>query len=378
MQRIFSILPLLTLPAWALIDEDEPEQMQPPCETVIVANCAKISDSIGRAGMVAVPLISGGQTEIVMMGGANFPKARRTASGLTDLGPKVYYADIDVCSPSLGAVNRIGKLPYPIGYAAYAPTEHGVIIAGGCNAEGYLSKTIALRFTRNGVKVSELPDMPLPVAFPAFVSIGDKLYVFGGQDSADATAALKRCFVLENGAWKELAPMPDEGRMLAGAAVLNGKIYITGGCSLHPDAAGKGERTYLKSTLVYDPATDRWSSAADMPETMVGMSTPLPVYDNKMFVIGGDPGNYYRAKLQGTEPAEHPGQSRAVYRYEPDTDSWQPVGENTLGVATAPAVLIGNIAYTVSGEIRPAVRTPLISAVKLHAEGEQKPTEPQH
>lgn len=373
MKKLLPLLPLLcALPLSAVIADEDEAEIPPPVETVLTANCHKVLDPLGCAGMVAaeMPMEYGG-SQIIMAGGANFPGDKPSAKGMPVQGPKVFHDEVDVLSPTLGGVTRVGKLPYPVGYAACASTDKGMMIAGGCNADGHLNKTVMVRYYRNKFKVKELADLPIPVAYPAFAEMDGKLYVFGGQETADAVTALKRCFVFENNAWRELAPMPGDGRMLAAAGVLKGKIYVAGGCSLHPDADGKAERTYLASTLVYDPATDSWSSASDMPETIVGMATPLPAFNGKLYVVGGDPGNFYRATLAGNPPATHPGQNRAVYAFNPEGGFWSKEGDNTVGVATAPCVLIGNTIYTVSGELRPRVRTPLISAVRLNEEQDE-------
>lgn len=370
MKKILSLLPLLcALPLSAvMVDEDEVD-MLPPVETVLTANCHKVLDPLGCAGMVAAELpMEYGGPQIIMAGGANFPGDKVAEDGTLVTSPKVFHDEVDVLSPTTGAVSRIGKLPHPVGYAAVAAMKEGMVIAGGCNADGHLSKCIAVSYARHKFKVQELASLPIPVAYPAFAELGGKLYVFGGQEAADSVTALKRCFVLEDNAWRELTPMPDDGRMLAAAGVMNGKIYVAGGCSLHPDADGKAERTYLASTLVYDPAADSWSTAADMPETIVGMATPLQAFGGKLYLVGGDPGNFYRATLAGNPPATHPGQNRAVYAFNPEGGFWSKEGDNTVGVATAPCVRIGNTIYTVSGELRPRVRTPLISAVRLNEE----------
>ena len=160
--------------------------------------------------------------------------------------------------------------------------------------------------------------------------------------------------------------MPDAGRQLAVAGTANGKIYVTGGCSLHPDAAGKAERTYLKTTLVYDPAANAWSTAADAPETLVGAATPMPFVEGGLYLIGGDPGEYYRASLKGQAPEEHPGQSRFIYRLDPASGAWAKAGELPLGVATFPSATDGSIILTISGETHPGVRTPKIFHISIN------------
>ena len=90
--------------------------------------------------------------------------------------------------------------------------------------------------------------------------------------------------------------MPGEGRMLAAAGTFagswdDGRIYVAGGCSLHPDAKGAAERTYLKSTLCYNPSTNTWSTAPDMPETIVAPATPMPSHKGELLLLCGDPGH---------------------------------------------------------------------------------------
>ena len=334
----------------------------------------KVEDAAGRAGMAAVVLPAGEnrpQDLLVVTGGANFPNAKPGATTPEERGEKVFYADVAVAD-NLGQgeevkLTNVGAMPRPAAYAAYVATPRGMFVAGGCNAEGHLSKA-SLGFLRDGEWVTEvLPDLPRSVAYPAFAAIGNKVYVMGGQEKPDSTAALNSCYVLDLEqpveGWKELATMPGE-RMLAAAGVMDGVIYVMGGCSLHPDAKGQPERTYLDDVICYDPVSNTWAKVnAEMPETLVGMATPLPVVERKFYIIGGDPGNYYHASLQGTTPAEHPGQSRAIYTYTPTTGAWEKVGELPEGIATFPAVISGGRIYTVSGEIFPGVRTPRIHTV---------------
>lgn len=341
-------------------------------------DCQTIPDPVGRAGMAAVllpPNANHDMPVIMMTGGANFPYAKPNAKTPAERGDKVYYPDIAVmmppgsCAVCDSAPMNAGRLPQPIGYAAFAPSDKGMVVAGGCNARGHVSSVTRSELYGGSARTEALPDLPVTVAYPAFAVLDDKLYVLGGQEKAESTTCLARCFALDlkdtDAGWKELAPMP-EPRILAGAAAVDGKIYVAGGCSLHPDAKGAAERTYLTSVLRYDPATDSWESVdAPMPESIVGAANPLPVVDGKMYVICGDPGNYYRASLAGKAPAEHPGQNKTVYSFEPATGQWTKEGENTLGIATCPAVPYGKAIYSISGETHPGIRTPLISTINI-------------
>lgn len=340
----------------------------------------RIQDSVGRAGMIAVFLEPNDHhaTPVTLLaGGANFPYAKPGAQSAEERGEKVFYDEVAVVPHVLNATPEgeplkplaVGKLPRPLGYAAFVGTPSGMVVAGGCNAEGHTAQVTRMELHGSELRAEALPDLPRTVAYPAFALVNNKLYVMGGQEKADSTTCLNSCFELNladvSAGWRELSPMPG-GRMLAAAGVVNGVIYVMGGCSLHADARGQAERTYLNDVLCYDPGSDSWARVAgEMPEPLVGMANPLPVRGGKLYVVGGDPGVYYRASLVGQQPARHPGQSRCIYSFAPAGGEWRKVGELSQGVATLPAVLADGIIYTVSGETHPGVRTPAISAFSV-------------
>lgn len=323
-----------------------------------------ISDSVGRAGMVASTVKTADGARILAIGGANFPNAKPGAKTPAERGAKVFYDEILSINPLDGSCSVLAKLPYPIGYAAHTTKGCSMVIAGGCNMEGHVSTVT--RIKPDGT-TEVLPSLPSTTAYPAFVQVGKKLYVFGGQEKAESVTCLGNSYVLDlkntAAGWKELAPMPGEGRMLAAAGAWKGKIYVAGGCSLHPDAKGAAERTYLKSVLCYDPASDSWSSAADIPETIVAPASPMPAMRGGLLLLCGDPGNFYRASLAGKAPSEHPGQNTTIYSFNPCTNAWAVAGQNSIGIATAPAVQVMGTVFIISGETHPGVRTPVISTI---------------
>ncbi len=333
-----------------------------------------IHDSVGRAGMAAAllePNANHDMPVIMMAGGANFPYAQPGASTAKERGPKVFHNDVAVmmapgsCAVCSSLPMVAGKLKEPIAYAAFAPSPHGMVIAGGCNEKGHTKSVQRVELFGGRARSEWLPDLPVSTAYPAFVAYGGKLYVMGGQETAEATTCLNRCFELDlhdtNAGWKEIAPLP-EGLMLATAGQLDGKLYVMGGCSLHPNARGEAERSYLATTWCYDIEKDEWSRAADMPETLVGAATPAHSHRGGLYVLGGDPGNYYRASLRGEAPATHPGQSRRIYFFDGRTWQLQEDYQLPIGIATAPAVYAYTQHYIISGETHPGRRTPAITS----------------
>ncbi len=332
-----------------------------------------IHDPVGRAGMSAATLAPNSNHDmpvIIMAGGANFPYAQPGATTPEQRGEKVFHGDIAVMLPpgscaSCSSIPMVaGKLKEANSYAAFAASDAGMVIAGGCNAKGHSATVQRVELFGSQARSELLPDLPITTAYPAFAVLDDLLLVMGGQEKADSTTCLNRCFALDltntNAGWREIAPLP-QGLMLATAGTLNGKVYVAGGCSLHPDARGAAERTYLDTTWCYDPATNSWSESARLPETLVGAANPMPTAGDKLYLLGGDPGNFYRASLKGEAPATHPGQSRKVYSF--DGSTWKAESlELPIGIATAPAATFGGQAFVISGETHPGIRTAAITS----------------
>ena len=86
---------------------------------------------------------------------------------------------------------------------------------------------------------------------------------------------------------------------------------------------------------------------------------------DKLVLLCGNPGNFYRASLAGNAPADHPGQNTTVYTFDMSKGVWAVAGQNSVGIATAPAVKVMGTIFIISGETHPGVRTPVISTLNL-------------
>jgi N-acetylneuraminic acid mutarotase len=80
-------------------------------------------------------------------------------------------------------------------------------------------------------------------------------------------------------AWTTAPDMPTE-RWEHSPCVVDGKIYVIGGF-ISGDYHYKG----LPTVEVYDPVTDAWTTAPDMPTGKYGAYTS--VVDGKIYVFGG-------------------------------------------------------------------------------------------
>lgn len=326
---------------------------------------APIPDAHGLAGMAAAAVTEQGRPVVLAAGGAHFPDAPPWQGG-----SKIFRDDLYVCRD--GQWSRAGGLPRPIAYAAFAPTARGMVIAGGCDADTH-SRDVWLVQSDGACRV--LPQLPVTVAYASFAVVNNRLYVIGGQQTPASTTALRTVFYLDltdpdsAQGWQTAVDgqsrpsmIPGEGRMLATAGVLNGRIYLVGGCSLAPGTGADAVRTYLDEVLVFDPARGEWSdAAAALPTPLAGAVSPAPAREGTLMVIGGDDGSRY-----GMPPADHPGQSRSILLYEPKRQVWE---RSTLeldqGIATAPGVVLDESVYIISGETRPGIRTERVQGFSL-------------
>lgn len=103
---------------------------------------------------------------------------------------------------------------------------------------------------------------------------------------------------MQNYQWTKKAEVPTPRSKMA-AAVLNGKIYVIGGL----DAQGR------TSTVVevYDPKTDTWDRAPDLPKGCYLCSAALA--RGRLYVIGGFTGLDFQTKAD-------------VFEFNPKTQEW--------------------------------------------------------
>jgi hypothetical protein len=194
----------------------------------------------------------------------------------------------------------------------------------------------------------QLADMPTARAGLASAIVGNSIYAIGGrrapsgpcsQPPGGQVAKVER-YDIDTGTWHEVAPMP-LARSDLGAAVVDGEIYVFGGCRVT-----QGGVTYLRNVNVYDPATNTWSGApADMPTARAGMYAVVTL-GGKIVVPGGWAG--------GAKPLA------VTEIYSVRHDSWVTGPKMLDPRAEMGVVSKGGDVYTVGGAVpasgRPAVR----------------------
>lgn len=154
----------------------------------------------------------------------------------------------------------------------------------------------------------------------AAAEVDGRLYVGGGFHASGSDLASVEMFDPAVGFWQAVAPLP-RGLNHLGITGLSGVLYVAGG-SVGPTPA--------TSLYAYEPASDRWTTRADMP--LRRSAHVLVAVDQRLYVVGG--------------VGDQPGVTLA---YDPDRDAWEtrqpiPTPREHLSAATA-----GGWIYVVGG-----------------------------
>ncbi|MDQ4005940.1 MAG: hypothetical protein M3135_06520, partial [Actinomycetota bacterium] len=163
--------------------------------------------------------------------------------------------------------------------AAAALGDGRILVAGGFGPGGTVD-TVEL-YDPATDSWTEGPPLPVEVNHAMAAAAGGDVYVFGGFTAAGPPT--DQAHVFRYGAWEALPSMPEPrgagGAAAAGADAGGERIYVVGGIS------GSGHAT---TTLVFDPATEAWSTAPglDRPRDHLGVAGD----GSSVYAVGGRTG----------------------------------------------------------------------------------------
>ncbi|XP_056274883.1 kelch-like protein 31 [Pseudoliparis swirei] len=185
---------------------------------------------------------------------------------------------------------------------------------GGRNVEGLLATTESYLPSSNAWQMRAPMVVPRCCHSSATLPSGDIL-VTGGYINCAYSRSVA-CYNLDADAWSEKSPM-ETPRGWHCSAALGGKVYVAGGSQLGPGS----KRVDVLSVEVFSPESGGWSRAAPL---LLGVSTAgLSPLADKLYLLGGwnEAEKRYKA---------------AVQKYDPATDSWsvaEDLPEPTVGVS---------------------------------------------
>ncbi len=201
------------------------------------------------------------------------------------VSPSISYSSIETFSsveeydPVTDTWTTKSPMPTSRGWHAASVVGGKIYIIGGSQDSGPSSnRVLAVEVYDPATDTwSQKGDMPRGRAAGSSSVAGGKIYLIGGYGGSGSVVE----YDPENDAWTVKLDMPTK-RIGLSTSVLYGKIYVIGGYI--PGIAGYPGTTIVD---VYDPATDTWGTAPDMPTGRFGAYTS--VVDGKIYVVGGLP-----------------------------------------------------------------------------------------
>ena len=214
-------------------------------------------------------------------------------------------------------------MPQRRSYTASAAIDGNVYVAAGMVGNTGRPLNLFSRFDRATNTWEPLPQVPDAFSAAAGTSLGDTMYVIGGNaiDSKTADGRQVYAYDVARKRWSRKASLPAMRTNLA-AVSLEGKIYAIGGLDpVHP----------TKTVFVYDPAANRWTTSAPLPEVLHAHAAV--VFRGEIWVIGGQ-GRTGKAM-------------RHVWIFNARRDRWRAGPRLPVPLETAGASVAGDRIYVV-------------------------------
>ncbi|HYF63473.1 MAG TPA: kelch repeat-containing protein [Herpetosiphonaceae bacterium] len=255
-------------------------------------------DTLPTSTPTPSPLPGGATNLFTWNSGATAPMARFEAVGGV-VGQKLYVIggfineiaqtgkSVDVYDLPSNTWQRIADIPEAISHAPVVVDGTTLYVLGGFvgdNPGPSSNRVWKLNTLTNTWSAG--PAMPGGRGGAGAARVGRNIHFFGGATRTagvfdDADQADHYVLNIDTGVWTTAANLPNPRNHMV-AVALNGKIYAMGG------QHGDYEATTSQSQVdVYDPNTNTWSRAADLPEGKSHAPGSTFVVDGRIMMIGG-------------------------------------------------------------------------------------------
>jgi SSS family solute:Na+ symporter len=332
---------------------------------------------------------------LIVAGGANFPNGKPWEGG-----KKMYRDEIYVLQKTQDRyewiVPKAPRLRVRAAYGASVSVADGIVCLGGELENGVSNQSFIMQWNaaKNEVIFKPLPDMPVALANSGATSIGNTIYVAGGENNGKPSSQFFALNLSDaTPEWQVLPALPVAMSHSVVVAQHNGEktqVYVLGGRS----ATESGISELHSSNFKYDPSKKTWQKLGDISDgkqvTTWSAGTGVASGASYILLIGGDKGNVFhqietfnaqiakaetpelKQKLQAEKVGlltSHEGFSKDIYLYNTITDAWTTVGK-LPGAAqvTTTAVKWNDDIVIPSGEISPGTRTPAITKGSIRHE----------
>jgi N-acetylneuraminic acid mutarotase len=203
--------------------------------------------------------------------------------GFDDSPTLAVSKELDVYDPVANSWKRLADMPVPETHGATAVVGNAFYVGGFFYNNGvtasklvYLYNTIANTWTQE-------PSLPAGRGAVGMAVLNNTLQLWGGLTGQTTSSANHWSLDLNNlgTGWVARAPLPQPLDHM-GSVAIDGKIWSLGGFINKEETTGNQSVVYT-----YDPATDKWSTAASLPEGLGHIGPDTTVAGDKIVIAGG-------------------------------------------------------------------------------------------
>ena len=334
-----------------------------------VTALASLPDSTGFAGMFGAVL----DGKLWTGGGSQWDKPF-WLGGKRSLSDRIYV----LAEPEGAWQLSESRLPRAAGHFAAAAEGDRVYLCGGIGPAGVVSDVIVGRVADGALQWTSLPPLPRGLVYASAGVAGGRLFVVGGLLRPEDRSASAEVWSLSGDTasairdgWRREPDLPSGGVFVAAVGGQRDRLYVMSGMGFD----GEGKYVPSRALSVFSTADRVWRSAASLPEGRVGASPPCFTPNGERFLLVGG----YSSVFTGA-PREHPGFPPQTLIYDLATNAWSsgpvlpvtaftdrdsPTDAGPAPMVGAPAVAWKGRAIVVGGELRPSARSPQVLAVDL-------------
>ncbi len=198
-------------------------------------------------------------------------------------------AGCELYDPATGTWSPTGALLTPRYAASWALLADGkVLAAGGVDAKGATLGSCELYDPKSGAWTST-GSLNVPRSGAAAIALpGGGVLICGGSIGAAVPPPACDRYDPLTGIWKPAAPWPARRLYPSVTLLPNGKVIVAGG-QMDPNfvSGDSGFRgSPVNTALFYDPATDTWSPAPDLPSHRASHTATL-LKNGRVLLVGG-------------------------------------------------------------------------------------------
>jgi sialate O-acetylesterase len=322
---------------------------------------------------------------LVIVGGCNFPEKSASKGGEKRFYKGIYISALET-SNQLNWT-KIAELPQTLAYGLSIVQGNSLILVGGSNEKSSQSSVYRLTFDDKILaKIDTLPSLPFKIDNMSGALLRNRIYVVGGYvNSKPSNTVFSLNLSAVGDGWNQELSFPGPPRIQPVVVAQNDNLFLWAGFS--PSVNGF-EAIVSTDGYMYSLHTSSWTPLVSplnkkQEAVALGGGVGVALDDHSILFTGGvnkdiflralNAGLKYTARRHARFTARYLTRKPRWYRfnktlfiYNTKTKDWTLFDENeSMARAGASLLKSKQYIYLINGEIKPGIRTPEITRMKL-------------